>query len=124
RRSDGGRGSTWARADADRVRLTAVTRARGADREQEAIQRLLRLIGGGEDHNKCGMWNAECGMAVLSSGRGASHTLDAGKPIPHSALRIPHSAMQFSYLLSQLGNDFKQVSHNSVIRHLEDRCIL
>src|SRR5256886_11524110 len=67
------------------------------------------------------MWNAECGMAVPSSRRGASHALDAGTSIPHSAFRTPHSAMQFSYLLSQLGHDFEEVSNDSVVCHLEDR---
>src|SRR5213592_2272580 len=34
---------------------------------------------------------------------------------------MPNSAMQFSYLLGEPGNDFKEVPDNPVIRHLEDR---
>src|SRR5206468_11946074 len=70
---------------------------------------------------KCGMWNAECGMAVLSSVPGALHALDAGTSIPHSEFRIPNSTMKLPDLLREFRHHLEQIPDNAVVRHLEDR---
>src|SRR5205823_1849371 len=76
------------RPDNHYVELHAVARAGSAKRDQQLVQREGRLISGGNDHAKCGVRSAACGVAVLSSEPETVPALDAGPSTPHSAFRI------------------------------------
>src|SRR2546427_4898898 len=64
---------------------------------------------------QCGMWNAECGVAM--KGRSSS---DAHLDIPHSALRIPHSALRAPTKLIQLFQSHQHIPRLRPVRGSED----